>query len=57
MPRVERQAKNRALFRQVNERIAETSATFDSADADVQAFVCECSRIGCHEIVEVPVAV
>jgi hypothetical protein len=57
MPRVERKAKNQALFRQVNERIAETSATLDSSNGDVQAFVCECSRIGCRQLVEVPVSV
>jgi hypothetical protein len=57
MPRVERKANNQAVFREVNERIAEVSAALDSSDGEVQAFVCECSRIGCRELVEVPVAV
>jgi hypothetical protein len=54
MPRVERKAKNQALFRQVNERIAETSAAMDAGEGQVQAFICECSRIGCRQLVEVP---
>jgi hypothetical protein len=43
---------DRALFRQVNERIAETSATLDSSNGDVQPFICECSRIGCRQLVD-----
>ena len=57
MPRVERKAKNQALFREVNERIAETFGALGPADGGVQAFICECSRIGCRQLAEVPVAV
>jgi hypothetical protein len=54
--RVERQSKNQYLFRRVNERIAETSAEFD-VTGQTQAFICECSHVGCRELVEVPAAV
>ena len=57
MPRVERKARNQALFRQVNERIAETSGVLDASGGKVQPFICECWRIGCRELVEVPAAV
>jgi hypothetical protein len=40
----------------VNERIAEISGALD-ASGDVQSFICECSRIGCRELVQVPAAV
>lgn len=56
MPRDERKAKNQALFRQVNERMAETAATLDAGAGAVQAFICECSHIGCRELVEIPTA-
>jgi hypothetical protein len=52
--RVERQARNQALFRQVNERIAEVSARFEPTDAGLQQFVCECSQLGCTGMIEVP---
>jgi hypothetical protein len=50
VPRVERKAKNQALFRQVNERIAELAAG-EPADL-MQVVICECSRIGCAETLE-----
>jgi hypothetical protein len=39
-------ARTEALFRDVNERIAETAERFDSPDAE---FVCECADPGCVE--------
>jgi hypothetical protein len=46
-------AKTESLFRDVNERIAETSERFGSAEAQ---FMCECSDSGCAERLEVPLA-
>jgi hypothetical protein len=46
-------AKAEALYRDVNERIAETSERFDSDEAD---FMCECGDPGCAERLEVPLA-
>ena len=45
----ERVAKNEALFRDVNERIAESAQRFDSDEA---GFVCECASASCTERVE-----
>ena len=45
----ERIARTEALFRAVNERIAEAAQRFDSDDA---AFVCECSDEACTERVD-----
>jgi hypothetical protein len=56
MPRNLRQAHNRELFRAVNERIAEMADTF-SVDGEVQTFICECSRVGCTEQIEVALPV
>ena len=47
----ERIAKTEALFREVNERIAETS---DRLDAEEAEFMCECADAGCSERLEVP---
>jgi hypothetical protein len=44
-------AKTESLFRDVNERIAESAQGFDSDDA---AFVCECGDPDCTERVEAP---
>ena len=44
-------AKTEALFRDVNERIAETSERFDADEAE---FMCECADSGCAERLEVP---
>jgi len=44
-------AKTESLFRDVNERIAETSERFDSEEAH---FMCECSDPGCAERLEIP---
>ena len=45
----ERVAKNEALFRGVNERIAETAERFDAPEAE---FVCECANSSCTDRVE-----
>ena len=50
----ERRATNEALFRDVNERIAESAERFDSAQAE---FVCECSDPYCTERVPVALSV
>ena len=42
-------ARTESLFRNVNERIAESAARFDSDDAE---FVCECSDQACTDRVE-----
>ena len=46
-------AKTEALFRDVNERIAETSERFDTDEAH---FMCECADSKCAERLEVPLA-
>jgi hypothetical protein len=52
MPTRERLAKNEALFREVNARIRELSDRWELAAPDLIAFVCECSRAGCSDAVE-----
>jgi hypothetical protein len=52
----ERVAKNESLFREVNERIRELAEHFDLATGEPTSFVCECSRTGCHEPVELTLA-
>lgn len=51
--REERIAKTEALFRDVNERIAETSERFD---ADAAEFMCECADPACSERLELPLS-
>ena len=51
--REERIAKTEALFRSVNERIAETSVHFDGDATDAE-FLCECGDPACSERLEVP---
>ena len=46
-----RVAKTEALFREVNERIAETADRFDAEEA---TFVCECSDPECAERLTAP---
>jgi hypothetical protein len=48
-----RAAKTESLFRDVNERIAESAQGFDGDEA---AFVCECADPECTERVEAPLA-
>ena len=54
MPRDLRQAKNREVFRLVNEEIATLA---HKLSVDNHAFMCECSRTGCAEQVDVPLGV
>jgi len=42
----ERIARTESLFREVNERIAESAERFDADDAE---FVCECADPGCAQ--------
>jgi hypothetical protein len=46
--RQRRIGENEALFREVNERVRETSETFDVARGEAQ-FVCECGTAACVE--------
>ena len=46
---LERIARTEALFREVNERIAESAERLDADDAE---FVCECADAGCTTRVE-----
>ena len=46
--REEQLARNETLFRSVNERVRELTATFTSdSEPDPIAFVCECGRADC----------
>lgn len=56
MPRTVRQARNRELFRSVNDRIANVAAGF-AVSSELQIFLCECSRFGCVDQIEVPLVV
>jgi hypothetical protein len=49
----ERVAKTEALFRNVNEGIAEASERLDSDDAH---FICECGDASCTHRIELPIA-
>ena len=55
-PTRDRLAKNEALFREVNARIRELSERWDLGEPDLIAFVCECSRAGCSDPVELTLA-
>jgi hypothetical protein len=44
---------NQDLFREVNERIAELAATLDAHEGP-PSFFCECRRLGCREMLEIP---
>ncbi len=44
-------ARTEALFRDVNERVAEAAERFDSVEA---AFVCECADPACTDRIEAP---
>jgi hypothetical protein len=52
MPSATRVAKNESLFREVNERISSVAEGFASGGEQTQQFVCECSRLGCIEPIE-----
>ncbi|HEY2372089.1 MAG TPA: hypothetical protein VGH82_06040 [Gaiellaceae bacterium] len=45
-------AKNEELFRKVNERIDDLSASVDRDDRQME-FLCECDREDCHEKINV----
>jgi hypothetical protein len=49
-------ADRRLLFREVNERIRDTSARLGTKFPALQ-LICECSRVDCFETIEVPVTV
>jgi transcription initiation factor TFIID subunit TAF12 len=49
----ERRATNEALFRDVNERIAESAERFDAEETD---FVCECADPNCTDRVSASLA-
>jgi hypothetical protein len=51
-PRASRYAKNQALFREVNERIAELSRTWWAGQR--LQIICECANTGCVERFDVP---
>jgi hypothetical protein len=51
-----RQTQNRELFRAVNDRIANLSASLD-ATTETLTFICECSRLGCTAQIDAPLAV
>jgi hypothetical protein len=55
MPQASRAAKNERIYREVNERIREIQESF-GGDPGVVAFVCECSRLGCTEMVRATLA-
>ena len=46
---------NEAMFRQVNERLEELNRTFADFTDELQ-MVCECSDIGCADMLDVPAA-
>jgi hypothetical protein len=57
VPTSERVGKNEALFREVNERIAEVSGRVVAFDGETTLeFVCECSEERCNEAVELTLA-
>ena len=56
MPRTARKARNMAVFRSVNERISDLAVSHDDSPERLQAFICECSQIGCTESVHIPLS-
>ncbi len=52
-PRAERAAKNEAVFREVNEHIAETAAGWQD---DRLVAVCECHSASCQSTVDLSIA-
>ncbi len=49
-PREERQARNEALFRDVNERIADLA--YKGLDLDFHV-ICECAQLGCRTMLRI----
>jgi hypothetical protein len=56
VPRELRQAKNRELYREVNDRIAGVANSL-GATADSFTFICECSQSGCTAQIDAPLEV
>jgi hypothetical protein len=55
--RDERLAGNEALFREVNERVAEVATHFlDTSTDEAIEFICECVRPGCAELMPMTAA-
>jgi hypothetical protein len=56
--REERLAGNEALFREVNERVAEVATQFVDVETDTEAvhFTCECGRTDCAEPIAMTIA-
>jgi hypothetical protein len=56
--REERLAQNEALFREVNERVAEVATHFIEVETKGEAveFICECGRADCAEPIAMTVA-
>ena len=57
VPRTARKARNMAVFRSVNERISDLALSRDESPDQLQAFICECSQIGCTQTVRVPLSI
>lgn len=51
MPRWARKEHNQSLFRHVNDQIA----SLTRFQTERGSFVCECHRLGCTELIEMPV--
>jgi hypothetical protein len=50
------QGAQHAVFRSVNERISDLAISREDSPEELQSFVCECSQIGCTEIVRMPLS-
>jgi hypothetical protein len=45
-----------AVFRSVNERIADLAISHDDSPEELHAFICECSQMGCTDSVRIPLS-
>ena len=52
---VDRRIRNEVLFRTVNEKLRALNAAFERFGDESALFVCECSRIGCIDQIELAV--
>jgi hypothetical protein len=52
---VDRRIRNEALFRTVNEKLRALNAAFERFGDENALFLCECSRIGCIDQIELAV--
>ena len=57
MPRDFRTAHNQAVFREVNEHMVDLSRGRFASPLPTATFCCECNRIGCTTMIEVPLQV